>query len=106
MDTVTYVLAKRYVDETLAGAGALAGKSAYELACENGFIGTPAEWLETLKGEAPAIGSNGTWVIGGVDTGVLASPDIAGYATEDFVKDLVKTTIETPDDMILEGGDI
>jgi hypothetical protein len=106
MDIVTYILAKRYVNETLAGAGALAGKSAYELACENGFTGTPAEWLETLKGEAPTIGPNGTWVIGGVDTGVLASPDMAGYATEEFVKELVESTVETPDDMILEGGEI
>ena len=105
MDVITYILAKRYVNETLAGAGALAGKSAYELACENGFIGTPTEWLESLKGEVPTISSNGTWVIDGVDTGVLASPDMAGYVTEEFVKDYVEQ-IKIPDDMILEGGEI
>lgn len=27
------------------------GKSAYEVAVENGFIGTEQEWLESLKGE-------------------------------------------------------
>ena len=27
------------------------GKSAYEIAVQNGFIGTEAEWLESLKGE-------------------------------------------------------
>ena len=27
------------------------GKSAYDIAVENGFVGTEAEWLESLKGE-------------------------------------------------------
>lgn len=42
----------RYVDEnagTGAGAGAN-GLSAYEIAVENGFEGTEAEWLDSLKG--------------------------------------------------------
>lgn len=26
------------------------GKSAYEIAVENGFVGTKIEWLESLKG--------------------------------------------------------
>ena len=37
------------------GAGA-AGKSAYEIAVDNGFVGTETEWLESLKG---ADGTNG-----------------------------------------------
>ncbi len=85
MDITSYILSKKYVEDTLAGAGAVKGKSAYEIACENGFKGTPSEWLASLRGDTPQIGSSGTWVINGVDTGVLASPSIAGYATEDFV---------------------
>jgi hypothetical protein len=27
------------------------GKSAYDIAVENGFVGTEAEWLESLKGK-------------------------------------------------------
>jgi hypothetical protein len=27
------------------------GRSAYEVACDNGFVGTEAEWLASLKGE-------------------------------------------------------
>lgn len=27
------------------------GKSAYEIAVQNGFVGTEAEWLESLQGE-------------------------------------------------------
>lgn len=36
-----------------------AGKSAYEIALDNGFEGTELEWLETLKGEDGIDGING-----------------------------------------------
>lgn len=61
MDVVALKAAKKYVDETLTGAGALKGekgdpgsdgKSAYEIAVDNGFIGTEVEWLESLKGSS------------------------------------------------------
>jgi hypothetical protein len=95
MDVVSYILAKKYVDDALAGAGSLVGKSAYEVAVSNGFKGTEAEWLESLVGDSPHIGSNGTWWIGLNDTGVVASPDLAGYATEQFVKDELKNITDT-----------
>ena len=85
MDIVSYILSKKYVEDSLVGAGALKGKSAYEIASENGFIGGPAEWLASLQGDTPRISSKGTWQIGDVDTGVIASPSLAGYATEEFV---------------------
>ena len=59
------------------------GKSAYEIAKENGFDGTEAEWLASLKGkpgenglpgtngkdgETPYVGENGNWFIGEDDT--------------------------------------
>lgn len=59
------------------------GKSAYEIAKENGFDGTEAEWLASLKGapgapgtngkdgengETPYVGENGNWYIGADDT--------------------------------------
>ena len=34
----------------LGGGSGTAGKSAYEIAVDNGFIGTETEWLESLKG--------------------------------------------------------
>ena len=40
---------------TSSGSGT-AGKSAYEIAVDNGFVGTETEWLESLKG---AEGTNG-----------------------------------------------
>ena len=38
------------------GGSGTAGKSAYEIAVDNGFVGTETEWLESLKG---AEGTNG-----------------------------------------------
>ena len=38
------------------GGSGTAGKSAYEIAVDNGFVGTETEWLESLKG---ADGTNG-----------------------------------------------
>lgn len=34
-----------------SGCDELVGKSAYDIAVDNGFVGTEAEWLESLKGE-------------------------------------------------------
>ena len=82
MDVISYILSKRYIDDTLAGAGTLQGKSAYEIALENGFIGSEEEWLNSLVGASPIIGENGHWIIGDLDTGVIASPDLSGYYSE------------------------
>lgn len=52
IDILTLKQAKNYVDETLQGAGALKGedgKSAYQVAVDNGFDGTEEEWLDSLK---------------------------------------------------------
>ena len=54
MDLVTLALAKKFVSSG-AGSGTSApgqdGKSAYEIAVENGFEGTEKEWLSSLQGE-------------------------------------------------------
>ena len=78
MDFVTYALLKKYIKASLAGAGALKGedgKSAYDIAVEQGFSGSEADWIAGLAGtpgETPHIGQNGHWFIGAVDTGVTA----------------------------------
>jgi len=46
-----YALSKKYTSDSLVGAGAIKGKSAYEIAVDNGYSGTEAEWLESLKGK-------------------------------------------------------
>lgn len=39
--------------------GRVVGYSAYEIAVQNGFIGTEAEWLASLKGDTGAQGPQG-----------------------------------------------
>ncbi|MCM1057737.1 MAG: phage tail protein [Firmicutes bacterium] len=51
------------------GQNGAPGESAYAVAVKNGFAGSEEEWLASLKGEAPVIGANGNWFIGGEDTG-------------------------------------
>ena len=82
MDIISYILSKRYIDDTLAEVGTLQGKSAYDIAVENGFIGTEEEWLNSLTGSSPIIGENGHWIINNIDTGIIASPDLSGYYSE------------------------
>lgn len=60
------------------------GKSAYEIAVEQGFTGTVEEWLNSLKGSngiTPHIGENGNWFIGDVDTGVSARDASCEHST-------------------------
>jgi hypothetical protein len=54
------------------------GKSAYEIALDNGFEGTEAEWLESLKGEDGKDGKSGVYVGSGEmpeDCNVQIDPD-------------------------------
>ncbi len=54
------------------GADGADGKSAYQIALDNGFEGTQEEWLKSLHGAngyTPRIGNNGNWFIGSTDTG-------------------------------------
>lgn len=68
------------------------GKSAYQIAVDNGFEGIEQEWIESLKGQNGSNGSSPTidpetkhWIIGGVDTGVLAEVQITNEIGETFV---------------------
>ena len=73
---------QKAIDDGLIGGGGgsgTAGKSAYEIAVDNGFVGTETEWLESLKGADGADGvtphidsTTKNWHIGAVDTGILA----------------------------------
>lgn len=48
-----------YTTMTPEDIAKIKGKSAYEVAVENGFIGSEGEWLKSLKGEKGDQGSNG-----------------------------------------------
>lgn len=47
---------QKAIDDGLIGGGGsgTAGKSAYEIAVDNGFVGTETEWLESLNGKQGA----------------------------------------------------
>ncbi len=64
-DLYTQLLQK--IGEIQAGIDGKDGLSAYELAKENGFIGTLAEWLESLKGADGQPGKDGVDGKNGVD---------------------------------------
>lgn len=51
IDIITLALVKSRVKKVIEEEG-LKGESAYQVAVDNGFEGTEAEWLESLKGSA------------------------------------------------------
>lgn len=52
---LSVVASREYVDNTTKGLVGPAGKSAYEIAVDNGFIGTEEEWLASLSSAAAPI---------------------------------------------------
>ena len=61
------------------GADGADGKSAYEIAVENGFVGTEAEWLDSLKGQNGADGNDAADGRDGADgIGIYCMEIVAG----------------------------
>ena len=115
-DLYTQLLKK--LSEMQTGANGKDGRSAYEIATENGFVGTVAEWLESLKGRdgiggkdglpgkdgkdglPGKDGTNGKDGLPGKDgrdgrdgkDGV--SPDLTNYPDTDAVKALVQDAVQ------------
>ncbi|AEB63913.1 hypothetical protein BBP18_19165 [Bacillus velezensis] len=58
------------------------GKSAYEIAVDNGFSGTVEEWLASLKGEKGNTGATGAKGDKG-DTGATGAKGATGAAGKD-----------------------
>ncbi|KRL96553.1 hypothetical protein FC21_GL000636 [Limosilactobacillus equigenerosi DSM 18793 = JCM 14505] len=78
--------------------GTLGGKSAYEVARDNGYTGTQADWLASLKGDKGDPGDKGdtalTLKIGKVTVGEQPSVTNSGTAT-DLVLDFVLPDTQT-----------
>ena len=112
-DLYTQLLKK--LSEMQTGANGKDGSSAYEIAIENGFVGTAAEWLESLKGKDGIDGKDGLPGKDGADglpgkdgtngkdglpgkdgrdgkDGV--SPDLTNYPDTDAVKALVQDAVQ------------
>lgn len=73
------------------------GQSAYDIAVKNGFVGTEAEWLESLKGTDGTNGSNG---IDGTDGEVKIISSLYDEAVEkgytgtffEFLQEYIQST--------------
>lgn len=87
MDITTLALAKAYTNE-VAGSGVKGdpGKSAYQIAVENGFQGTEQEWLDSLIGPIGPQGPQGEQGIQGPQ-GAQGIPGIWTGAIEDAPND-------------------
>ena len=98
LDLYTQLLKK--LSEMQTGANGKDGRSAYEIAIENGFVGTAAEWLESLKGRDGIDGKDGLPGKDGKDgadglpgkDGI--SPDLTNYPDTDAVKALVQDAVQ------------
>ena len=109
-DLYTQLLKK--LSEMQTGANGKDGRSAYEIAIENGFVGTAAEWLESLKGRdgkdglsgkngkdgedglPGKDGTNGKDGKDGRDGKDGVSPDLTNYPDTDAVKALVQDAVQ------------
>ena len=112
-DLYTQLLKK--LSEMQTGANGKDGRSAYEIAIENGFVGTAAEWLESLKGMngvdgkdglpgkdgkdgADGLpgkdGTNGKDGKDGRDGKDGISPDLTNYPDTDAVKTLIQVAVQ------------
>ena len=94
-DLYTQLLKK--LSEMQTGANGKDGRSAYEIAIENGFVGTVAEWLESLKGKDGIDGKDGLPGKDGADglpgkDGI--SPDLTNYPDTDAVKALIQAAVQ------------
>ena len=109
-DLYTQLLKK--LSEMQTGANGKDGRSAYEIAIENGFVGTVAEWLESLKGKdgidglsgkngkdgedglPGKDGTNGKDGKDGRDGKDGISPDLTNYPDTDAVKALIQAAVQ------------
>ena len=106
-DLYTQLLKK--LSEMQTGTNGKDGRSAYEIAIENGFVGTVAEWLESLKGRDGIDGQDGKDGADGLPgkdgtngkdgkdgrngkDGV--SPDLTNYPDTDAVKALIQDAVQ------------
>ena len=95
------------------GADGKDGKSAFEIAQENGFVGTEAEWLESLKGEGLSQADKDliNSIPGDLSTGSFPEnvddklAQSEGYAKVQDVMDYVNALIEKKKDELAPSGE-
>lgn len=74
-----------YMEEHIDEFKGTSGKSAYDIAVENGFVGSESQWLQTLKGDK---GDKG-------DTGSVNNIDLSSFAFASDLNNYVTKTSQT-----------
>ena len=77
------------------GGGGTAGKSAYEIAVDNGFKGTEEEWLESLKG---ADGKSIKSISADENNNIIVT------FTDNTTQNIGKLTVDVQADFLTDGG--
>lgn len=79
------------------GKDGVDGKSAYQIAVDEGFNGTVSEWLNSLKGEKGDTGAQGIQGVQGVP-GVKGDPGADGFGTQEQYNEIIARleALETP----------
>lgn len=75
----------------MAGDAGSDGKSAYEIAVDNGFEGTEEDWLESLKGDKGEQGEQGPVGADGEQgvQGERGEDGVDGFGTEEQYNDII-----------------
>ncbi len=109
MDAKTQKMIQGYVIYKLKEAGIIDGRSPYEHAVEQGYIGSEEQWIADLNNtpdKIPYIGNNGNWYIDDIDMEVIATQyfeyvgnyhpnfDLSVQTTEDEIAEIMQETIE------------
>lgn len=87
-DLYTQLLQK--ISEIQEGVNGKDGLSAYEIAKENGFVGTVSEWLESLKGADGLPGKDGVDGKNGTDGKDGETPDMSDYSPTSAVELMIQ----------------
>lgn len=80
------------------GGGGTAGKSAYEIAVDNGFVGSETDWLASLKGDK---GNDGKSIIG-ITTDI--NNNVYATLSDNTVKNLGQLNINIQADFLTSDG--
>src|SRR5690606_37270573 len=67
--------------DDLPGGGGADGKSAYDIAVDNGYAGSQSQWLASLKGDKGDVGATGAQGVKGDkgDVGATGAQGVQGY---------------------------
>ena len=91
-------LQEKYDNGELGGGSGTAGKSAYEIAVDNGFVGSETEWLESLKGQDGKDGKSISSITKDDDNNIIVT------FTDGTTQNIGKLSIDIQGDFLSSDG--